>query len=215
MSSGRRQRPYDSPRRREQAQATRRAIIDAAYRGFVDRGYAGASIEAIAAAANVSPESVYATFRNKRSLLAAVIDVAIAGDDAPVRIQDRDWVRRLREEPDRGRRLAMLAAGGREILERRTRIDEVASAAASADPEIAALVASNEAERLAGQRALLEMVAGPAGLRPGLTFDEAADVLFAIGSPSTFRLLVFVRGWSADRFEAWYAGAIDRLLLTP
>lgn len=47
--------------------------VDAARQAFLERGYAAASIESIAAAAAVSPESVYAAFRNKRSLLAAVI----------------------------------------------------------------------------------------------------------------------------------------------
>jgi AcrR family transcriptional regulator len=50
--------------------------------------------------AGVSPETIYATFRNKRSLLSALLDVAIAGDDAPVPILERPWVQQLREQPD-------------------------------------------------------------------------------------------------------------------
>jgi hypothetical protein len=159
-----------------------------------------------------TPESVYAAFGTKRALLASVIDVSIAGDEEPVPIIERAWVRQIRQDVDLGRRIALLAASGRAILERRTRIDEVASAAALADPEIAALVQSHDSDRLRGQRELLRIVAGDAGLRPGLELDEAADILFAIGSPAVFRSLVVVRGWSAERFEAWYAGAVERLL---
>ena len=42
---------------------------------------------------------------------------------------------------------------------------------------------------------------------------RTADVLYAIGSPETYRLLVEDRGWSAARFERWYADTLKRLLL--
>jgi len=77
-------RAYDSHRRREQADATRRAVLDAARELFVHGGYAGTTIVAIAARAQVSAETVYARFRNKRTILSELIDVVMAGDDAPV-----------------------------------------------------------------------------------------------------------------------------------
>jgi AcrR family transcriptional regulator len=46
-------RAYDSPLRKAQAAATRRAIIDAAAALFIDRGYVATSIDAIAEAAGV------------------------------------------------------------------------------------------------------------------------------------------------------------------
>jgi hypothetical protein len=57
------------------------------------------------------------------------------------------------------------------------------------------------------------MVVGTDGLRPGLDFAAAADILFAIGSPETYRHLVVDRGWSGARFERWYAETLERLLL--
>jgi len=48
-------RVYDSPRRREQARATRKAILDAARALFTERGYVATTIDAIAATAIVSP----------------------------------------------------------------------------------------------------------------------------------------------------------------
>ncbi len=214
MSNGTsRPRRYDSPRRRQQASATRRAILDAARALFSERGYVGATIEAIAALAAVSPETVYATFRNKRSLLSALVDVSIAGDDAPVPVLDRDWVRQMRGAPDQRRRLELLARNGRSILERRAPIDEIVRGAAASDPDIAALLQMGKTERLAGQRELLRILAEPDGLRAGLTLDAAADILFAVGSPEVYRLLVVDRGWSPERFEAWYVEALEGLLL--
>jgi hypothetical protein len=50
-------------------------------------------------------------------------------------------------------------------------------------------------------------------LRHDLPAGSAPDILFAIGSPETYRLLVVDRGWPADRFERWYADTLARLLL--
>lgn len=205
-------RRYDSPRRREQALATRRAALDAARELFVERGYASTTIDAIAARADISPETIYATFGNKRSLLSESIDVSMAGDDAPVPILERGWVQEMRVEPDPQRRLRILARNGRLILERTAPIYEVLRGAAGADPEIAALWELNTQQRFAGQRELLRLLTEGAPLREGLTTRGAADVLFAIGSPETYRLLVVERGWSGDRFERWYADALGRLL---
>ena len=213
MSKTVHRRAYDSPRRRGQALATQRAILEAARALFVDAGYVATTIDAIAARAEVSPETIYATFGNKRSLLSKVIDVSIAGDDAPVPILERGWVREMRGEPDPRRRLRILARNGRSILERTTPIYEVLRGAASADPQIASLWERNKAQRFAGQRELLRVLTQGGALREGLTVKAAADILFAIGSPETYRLLVLDRGWSADRFERWYADALERLLL--
>jgi AcrR family transcriptional regulator len=205
-------RAYDSPRRREQARVTRRAILEAARASFIDSGYVATTIEAIAAQAGVSPESIYAIFRNKRSLLAALIDISIAGDDAAAPILQRDWVATMRAEENPRGRLRILARNGHLILERRTAIDEVVRGAAAADPEIAGLWEMGKAQRYAGQRELLRIVLGEGHLRPGLTLGAAADVLFAIGSPETYRLLVVDRGWSGPRFERWYEETLARLL---
>ena len=85
--------------------------------------------------------------------------------------------------------------------------------AAAADPEIAALWEQAKTQRLAGQRALLAIVTEGAPLRPGLAAATAADILFAIGSPETWRLLVVDRSWPPDQFETWYADTLARLLL--
>jgi len=206
-------RAYDSPRRREQADATRRAVLDAARELFVYGGYAGTTIVAIAARAQVSAETVYARFRNKRTMLSELIDVVMVGDDVPVPILERPWVQHMRDEPDPERRANILARQGRLILERTAPIYEVLRGAAATDPQVTTLWELNKAQRFAGQRELLHIVLGRIPLRQGLTVETAADILFAVGSPETYRLLVIDRGWSADRFERWYAEAMVRLLL--
>lgn len=206
-------RRYDSPRRREQALATRRAVVQAARELFVRSGYAATTVEQIARRARVSPETVYSVFGNKRSILSHLIDVSIAGDEAPIPVLQRAWVQELRDEPDPRRRVRVLARNGRLMLERWTPVYEVLRAAAGADPRIARLWELNKAQRYEGQRTLLRILAERAPLRPGVSARAATDVMFAVGSPETYRLLVVDRGWLPDRFERWYADSLERLLL--
>ncbi len=205
-------RAYQSPRRQEQARSTRRAVLDAARGLFIDHGFVSTTVEAIAARATTSTATVYATFANKRSILSALVDTSIAGDDEPIPIIQRPWVGEMRGEPDLHRRIGILARNGRLILERRAPIDEVVRAAAASDPDIDALWRQGKAQRLAGQRELLRIVVGSDDLRPGLEHGAAADIIYAIGSPETYRLLTSDRGWSPARFERWYADTLGRLL---
>jgi AcrR family transcriptional regulator len=202
----------DYTRRREKARATRTRVLDSARALFVERGYVATTMEAIADGADVSPETVYSTFGNKRSVLSELVDVSIAGGESAPPVFLQDWVREMREEPDVHRRVRMLAERGSAILERRADIDEVVRGAASADPEIATLRDLGTAQRFAGQRELLRIVIGGDRLREGLDLATASDILYAVGSPETYRLLVADRGWSQARFERWYGDTLDRLL---
>src|SRR5688500_1901579 len=203
-------RAYRSARREEQASATRRAILDAARELFLEGCYVKTPMQAIAERAGVSPATVYATFVTKRAVLSGLVDISIAGDDAPVPILDRAWVAELRGEPDLGRRIGLLAHHGRLMLERRAAIDEVLRAAAAADPEIAAMWEQAKAQRFIGQKVLLGIVGGPSLPPTG----EAVDAIYAIGSPETYGLLVRDRGWSPARFEKWCAKSLAGLIGT-
>ena len=100
-------RRYDSRGRQEQAGRSRWAMLQAARRLFLDQGYAATTMPAIAAAAGVSVQSVYKAFGNKPALLKAVFDVAIAGDDEPVPVLQREALGRVRAEPDPYRKLSL------------------------------------------------------------------------------------------------------------
>lgn len=194
---------------------TREAILEAARRLFLDHGYVATTIDAIASEAAVSPETIYAVFGTKRAVLSELIDVSIAGDgDAPP-ILEQAWVQEMRAESDPRRRLTILAKNGRAILERRAPIDEVIRGAANADAAIAELWERGKAQRYAGQLELLRIVVGKEGLRAGMALRTGADILYAIGSPETYRSLVVDRRWSGARFEKWYEETLACLLLGP
>src|SRR5689334_18601337 len=104
--------PQRSPARRERARATRRRIREAAARLFVEHGYLATTIEAIAVEAGVAVQTVYFVFGNKRAMLAEALDVATAGDDAPVPVAERSWVEELRREDDPRRVVRTIAREG-------------------------------------------------------------------------------------------------------
>jgi AcrR family transcriptional regulator len=206
-------RRYESPRRRDQARATRGAVLEAARLLFIERGYAATTITAIAERADVSPETVYALFAGKRGLLKELLDVAIAGDDDAPPVLDQGWVDDLRHEPDVGRRLRMLAKRGTEILGRRAAVDDVLRGAASADPEVARLWRRTRIERFEGQRELLGLAVAGAAARLRIDLDTGAAIVYAIGSPEAYLALVNDRGWTPRQFEEWYGDALERMLL--
>jgi len=84
-------RPYHSPRRQEQAAATRTAILDAAQRLFETDGYPATTMEAIAAEAGVALKTVYVAFATKSGLLRAVWDLLLKGDEDAAAVAAREW----------------------------------------------------------------------------------------------------------------------------
>src|SRR5919202_6428907 len=94
-------RRYHPPQRQQQAQATRRQIVEAAGRLFSQHGYFGTSIGAIAQGAGVAEPTVYATFGSKRAILAALIDLAIFGPDPPdTPVAQRSWYPAIAGTPE-------------------------------------------------------------------------------------------------------------------
>ena len=91
MSSGTRRRRYDSPRRREQAAATRQAVVGAARQLFERDGYPATSIETVATAAQVTPRTIYLAFETKAGLLRAVWNSALRGDVDSPPIAEQGW----------------------------------------------------------------------------------------------------------------------------
>lgn len=52
-------------------------------------------------------------------------------------------------------------------------------------------------------------------LRPGLSVDTAADIIWTTASSEVFLLLTADRRWSLEQYEQWLHDAWCRLLLDP
>lgn len=206
-------RPYSSAKRREQAEATRGAILRAARTLFVATGYTATTIQSIADEAGVAVQTVYAVFKNKRYLLDQLIESAIAGaDKAGADPAARQAVQAIAEESNPRRRADMDAAFSRAIIERVAPIIRVAREAASSDPEFAQVFSAMKARRRAEMRDAKKVLEGPGG-RLRMTGQRAAATLYVLYSPDVAELLMGDYGWSPAKYEKWLADMLYSCLL--
>jgi AcrR family transcriptional regulator len=203
-------RVYRSVLRAEQARQTRAAVLDAAGRCFLERGYAATTMKDVAAAAGVSVPTVFAQ-GGKAALLLACVDRALVGDDEEAPLLARDAFVRLAEAPDKEGKLAALRTIAAERGPGAAPMMRVFEAAAASDPELGSTWAEYEARRYADMRAIAGMLAP--WLRPELDVDAAADIAWALFGLETPHRLMHDRGWTAEQYAEWFAGAVDRLLL--
>ena len=206
-------RRYASTYREEQAQETRRRICRAAHDLFIRQGYAATTIEQIAAAAGVARPTVFTAVGNKRQLIKLLRDVALSGDEEPIPVPQRDWMRRVFDDPDPRRALALYAENLRSMFGRAAAIELTIEAAADADPDIRELYTLALEQRRHGCGLIVKSVADKGPLRDGLDLEGAADILFAVASPAIYRLLVRLRMWSPERYRDWLADTLISQLL--
>ncbi len=200
-----------SPKRTEQAKATRRAILEAAQRLFLSNGYGATSIRVIAEEAGVAVQTFYAVFGNKRQLVIELLENAVTGDDQLTSVTEHPETEAIRAEPNPRRRAQLDAALSRKIIERVLPVFKITSDAAAVDPDFAELNQAMIARRRAEMAAGAILLAGDHGLR--VSRDDAAASLLVLYSPHVARLLTEDVGWSFDRYEKWLADAIERLIL--
>jgi AcrR family transcriptional regulator len=206
-------RPYDSTRRRKQAQETRRTILEAARRLFLERGYASTTMASVAEGAGVSVEAVYKAFSNKAGLVKAVFDVAIVGDDKPIPMLQRARVARMRAEPDARRKFEMYGEHLAEAGSRAGALQLLIRSAAEGHPDAAKVWDQMVAEHLTGMTEFARHLHDGEHLRPDLSVDDARDILWTYSSVELYDLLVIRRGWDPERYGGWIAEALTAALL--
>jgi AcrR family transcriptional regulator len=205
-------RRYESPRRREQAAATRQAILEAAEGLFAKHGYVGTSVAEIAEEARVALKTVYAVFGTKGEVLHALWNLRMRGDEDPVPMPERPWYREMVDEPDPRRRLALVAHNSRIMRERTAHVTEIVRQAAPADEQIAALWERFEREFYElGVRGIVKTLERDGVLAAGLT--TSADIGWTLTHPDVYQLLVHKRGWSAEAYERWLAETLCAQLI--
>lgn len=206
-------RKYDSSRRQAQARQTRLQIAEAARALFLERGYGGSSIEAIAERAGVAPETIYATFKNKRNVLSFVFDIAIGGDDEDIRLLDRPDPQAVLKETDQRRQLTLFARDITKILYRAAPVFEILRIAAKTEPEIAELVQRLLRERMMNMTMVAKSVASRGSLREDLNRGRAAEVIWSMTSPELYLLLTRDLHWTDEQYSQWLTDTLIRLLL--
>lgn len=200
------------PTRRQRAAATHRRIVESAHRLFTAQGY-GVTMEAIAAGAGVAVQTVYFIFHTKASLLREVISYAAAGQHNAEPVMERPWIAEALAAEDGRRVLAVSMEYGTDIFARVAPLSAALDAAAESDPEVATHVREIGRARRDGMGRLVQRLADHGWLRAGLTVDRATDIMFAVHSHATYRILVLECGWPLPDYKAWqYYTLCEQLL---
>jgi AcrR family transcriptional regulator len=201
-------RAYHSPRREQQAAATRRAILDAAARLFDGQGYPATTMEAIAGEAGVSLKTVYLAFATKSGLLRGLWDLQLKGDQNEAGVAERPWYQAVLAEPDARRRIELVSHNSRVVKERISAVLKVIRSAAPVDRDADALWRLIQTDFYDNQRAIVQTVPG---LR--LDVDRATDILWTLNHPDVWFLLVDERGWTPEQWQRWFADTACAQLL--
>ena len=194
------------------AEETRRAIVETAARLFIEHGYHATSIGGIAADAGVAVQTIYNSVGAKRELLSRVLDHAAAGERAPIPVP-RFMAEQAERETDPRQIIAQMVEFWRDALPRTAPVFRVIREAAASDPEAAALERDRAAQRLRNYGQAARLMADRGGLRAGLTIDQAAATIFAIGHPDTYRALVIDGRWTGARWGRWAQTTLQSALI--
>lgn len=193
------------PYRKRQALATRAHIANVAWQLFNEQGYAATTMEAIAAEAGVAVSTIYATFGNKRTILAAICEAWLEA------AQIRPLVEAALAETDAVRRLATAARWTRQQWELGSEVLPLLLLAARDDAEVAAMLHGWIADK---SGAMARFVASlEETLRPELDLRRACGLFDALTIPELYRDLVDRSGWSPEEYERWLARTLTWQLL--
>jgi len=184
--------------RKERAADTRRRMLVAALALFTDRGFSATTMEAVAAAAGVSVQTVYFTFGTKGELLQAVYEHAVLGPkQTPPHLMP--WWPRADDGYDITAAVARLVDGTLELLGRAGPLVW----SVLADDGVRARYEYNEQLRRFGYAELVGMLTDKHPLRPELTSTQARDILLVLTGPQLFVQYTRDLGWSPDELATW------------
>ncbi|MDI9950075.1 TetR/AcrR family transcriptional regulator [Rhodococcus sp. IEGM 1305] len=201
-------RSYSSPLRAESARRTRLLVRDAAARLFVDRGYVSTTVRNVAEAAGVSTRTVFTAFPGgKAELFHEALHTAIDGDTAATHTpapRDGDPVERI---------LDQMVGFSTDVLERAGTLMTTSIESSGADDDMRRF--ADEGARASAENAmtLAEGLAAHELLRPEISVQRAADVLFTVVSPQVYSMLRRQCGWDVVEYRNWVKATIRASLL--
>jgi AcrR family transcriptional regulator len=206
-------RRYHAPQRAQAAAQTRARIRAAATALFVEQGYVATTMHDIARAAGVGERTVYAAFPSKADLFRHVLDVATVGDEQPVAVASRPQIQDALGQTDPRTAISQAIDYTVALFERAGDLIMVTVQAADADPDMRA--AADAGSRATRQlwRTLTRALNDAGALRPGLTAQTAADILYALASPHTHQLLRRHSNWTTRRYRTWLVNAVTQQVL--
>jgi AcrR family transcriptional regulator len=194
-------------RRKEYAEATRQAIVDAARKLFSEHGYFATKVEEIAVQARVAPATVYAVSGGKQGLLRTLMDIWTTGPAVG------STVSRINRMEDAEAIVRLVAAT---CCSMRKEFGDIVRVILNTAPHDAA-VAETLATATGRYREALVRIGGRlaklGALRKGVDLHQAVDVLWFYFGYSGVFTLVDENRWSYERAEQWLGDEAIRALL--
>jgi len=181
-------RRYEQRQRAEAAEETRRRILDAVYQRLEEAPTQAVSIDQVARIAKVARSTVYLIFGSRDGLFDAVARDLLdrGGFDRIVQAVAHPDPRETVREGLRGS--THLFAAHRDVF-------RALISMAQLDPDaVGGTIQRNDRNRAAGMASLAEQ----GQLRPGVSVEAAADLLWILTSFDAYDLLATGRGLSAD-----------------
>ena len=202
-------RRYEQRLRADEAEKTRRRIIDAVLERLRAAPAEPVSIERIAEMAGVARSTVYAIFGTRAGLFDAV------GSD----LHERTGYGRLVEASHHPNARVALRGGlqvASEMLAADRDIRRALHSMAQLDQEaVGNAIERWEEERAAGMARIAAQLHEQGHLRAGVSVEEANDVLWVITSFESFDLLYSGRGLPLDAVVERLIETVERALMTP
>lgn len=178
----------------------------AAARLFARSGWAGTTLAAIAAEAEVAVETIYTGFKSKKVLLQAAMDFAIAGDAKPIPLMDREQAHQLVDVPFERRLHASIEWIGGIYRGPVVGVWFAMLEAAASDPEVANWCDEHEQRRRDTTAALIPAVLGK-------TIDPSTlDAIWAVSSMEIYAKLTRQRAWTHTQWQNWLISTIQQLV---
>jgi AcrR family transcriptional regulator len=204
-------RKYDGSGRRQRAEHARERILAEALRLFLAKGYAGTTMPSIAAAAAVSVETVYKAYRSKVGILRELHARALAGSGTVHAERRSDDMRA--QTPSAELIIENWARLQIEVSPLVVPVLLLIRAAAASTTDARELRDALNADRHARMRHHAVFLAEAGYLRPGLTTEHAADVMYAYTAPELYEMLVLQQGWALDEYRGFMARSLRAGLL--
>ena len=199
-------RAYRSELRSQQAQQTRRRIVEASARLFTTGGYQATTLAAIAREAGVSTETVK-TAASKAELLLAAFEIVFSGTVDAESLTDTEVGSGVMAVPDASfldavlGQIAIANARGHALW-------TVVLGAAASDPVVDSALQGMLTRRAADYRRLVDELVGRGIVDAVADPEGAAAALSFLLSPEGYQQLVVQSGWSPERYTAWLREAV-------
>jgi AcrR family transcriptional regulator len=200
-------RAYEQRVRAESAEETRTRILDALHDLLRERPDGSISVDQVAKRARVARSTVYLAFGSRRGLFDALTERLLAGEGF------QEILAAVRD-PDARESLRGGIAGGVKQFAANHEALRVLNAMRTLDPTGAGeAVARVEAQRSQGMARLARRLGEQGLLRPGLTPEQAAHVIWILAGFDAFDTLATGRGLAPHEVTAILVAAAEHALL--